>query len=186
VALYYYFISTLPALSYGAQAPWSAEQFRDMAASMLNKEDAALLPYCSLELPEDGVLPKTSSPFINEWYVMLHTMRYTLAHERAAKLKRANPVEDDNSSQRMHQTVMSAVAMSDPLEAEEHIDKECWGALDSLEGLNHFSVNTVYAYLLKLRLLERHAKFAAEKGFTEYKSLYSSILDKGEHPNDRN
>jgi hypothetical protein len=41
----------------------------------------------------------------------------------------------------------------------------------------NFDRSTIYAYLLKLMILERRASFKTEIGFTEYKSLYASILE---------
>jgi len=38
-------------------------------------------------------------------------------------------------------------------------------------------VNNIYAYYLKLLLLERRQSFNTEKGFAEYKTLYAEILE---------
>jgi len=40
----------------------------------------------------------------------------------------------------------------------------------------------MYAYLLKLRLLERQGAFKPEEGFSRYKELYASILAAAEKP----
>ena len=70
----------------------------------------------------------------------------------------------------------AAVATESPLEAEFVLDKARWDAIEGLQGIDNFDRNIVYAYLLKLILLERHQAFKVEEGFTEYKSLYASIL----------
>jgi hypothetical protein len=73
--------------------------------------------------------------------------------------------------------VKAAAAAESPLEAELLLDKARWDAIEVLQGINYFDRNTIYAYLLKLFLLERREAFQVEEGFTEYKSLYATILD---------
>jgi hypothetical protein len=70
----------------------------------------------------------------------------------------------------------AAVALESPLEAEFFLDQARWNAIEVLQGLQYFSVNTIYAYLLKLRLMERRALFKLEDGFAEYKGLYAAIM----------
>jgi hypothetical protein len=71
----------------------------------------------------------------------------------------------------------NAAALESPLEAELYIDKARWDAIENLQGIGYFDSNVVFAYLLKLLLLERRALFKAEEGFAEYKRIYASILD---------
>jgi hypothetical protein len=71
----------------------------------------------------------------------------------------------------------AALAMDSPLEAELFLDKGRWDFIESQQGLDYFGRNTVYAYLLKLFILERRSLFRAEEGFTEYKGLYAAIME---------
>jgi hypothetical protein len=71
----------------------------------------------------------------------------------------------------------AALAMDSPLEAELFLDKSRWDLIESLQGLDYFGRNTVYAYLLKLFLLERRSLFRAEEGFAEYKGLYAAVME---------
>jgi hypothetical protein len=71
----------------------------------------------------------------------------------------------------------AAMALDNPLEAELFLDKARWDAIETLRGLQYFNRNTIYAYLLKLLLLERRSAFKTEEGFTEYKGLYASIME---------
>jgi hypothetical protein len=68
-----------------------------------------------------------------------------------------------------------------PLEAEYHIDKARWNAIDALVGFNYFNRNYIYAYFLKILLLERQQLFTIEKGFAEYKSLYAEIIESADN-----
>ena len=49
---------------------------------------------------------------------------------------------------------------------------------EDFQGLDTFSENAMYAYLLKLLLLERRSAFNTEEGFKEYKELYNAILER--------
>jgi len=57
------------------------------------------------------------------------------------------------------------------------LDKARWSAIESLQGVEYFDRNTIFAYLLKLLILERRSAMQPETGFSEYKSLYASIMD---------
>ena len=71
-----------------------------------------------------------------------------------------------------------AVAAADsPLEGEVLVDRARWSAIEMLQGNDYFDRNTIFAYMLKLLILERRALFQVELGFSEYKSLYASILE---------
>jgi hypothetical protein len=76
-------------------------------------------------------------------------------------------------------TAKAAVAMTSPLEAELFLDKARWDAIEAFQGLDYFNRNTIYAYLLKLLLMERRSLFKTEEGFAEYKGLYASIMEAG-------
>jgi hypothetical protein len=70
----------------------------------------------------------------------------------------------------------AAASMDSPLEAELFLDKSRWDAIGIFQGLDYFGQNTIYAYLLKLLLMERRSFFRSEEGFAEYKELYASIM----------
>jgi hypothetical protein len=70
-----------------------------------------------------------------------------------------------------------ALSMESPLEAELYLDRARWDAVRALEGFDYFSRDRVYAYLIKLLLLERHDLFKAEEGYEEYNNIYASIMN---------
>jgi hypothetical protein len=71
----------------------------------------------------------------------------------------------------------AALGFESPLEAELFLDKSRWDTIESLQGIDYFSRNTIFGYLLKLLLLERRSLFRAEEGFVEYKGLYASVME---------
>jgi hypothetical protein len=175
---YYYFVATLPSLSYGDKPPVSSEEFREQCNSILHPDDAALLKYCYYDpkLVVETVQP-TGSAFIDLLMLRERVLVLNLAFIRAAKLKRPSPGDPPHDVPRAEARGKTAFEMDDPLEATIYIDEGRWGALDDMVGLNLFGVNNIFAYLMKLQLLERRQHFSAEKGAVEYQNRYDSILN---------
>jgi hypothetical protein len=169
----------------------SSEAFKDLAKSMLSASDAVLLDLVGLDPeprsseaveqgPSYSVPPRScGSVFIDGWREWERTLRLNLAKQRAAKTKRENATlaEIPGSPPDAVLVAGRAIAAAEsPLDGEMLIDRARWNAIEVLQGMDYFSVNTVLAYLLKLILLERRASFQTETGFAEYKSLYASIM----------
>jgi len=175
---YYYFAATLPWLNYDDKPPMSSEEFRNQCYALLKPSDAALLRFCYYDpmLAVETVQP-TGSDFIDLFMARERTLNLNLAFLRAAKLKRPSPGDPPHEVPRAEAVAKAAFDMNDPLEATIYIDKARWGALDAMIGLNSFGVNNIYAFLMKLQLLERRQKFDAEKGVAAYRELYNSILN---------
>jgi hypothetical protein len=157
------------------------EAFKELAKPLLNADDAALLDVISLEpagLSSANQAPPCGSDFIDQWREWERALRLNLARRRAVKVKRENAAlaEPPVVPALAATAAQGAVAAASPLEAEIFLDKARWSAIESLQGVDYFNRNTVFAYLLKLLILERNASFQTETGFSEYKSLYASIL----------
>ena len=178
---YYYFAAQLPYLIYGQAVPMTSEAFREMARSAMGPGEAAALDLCTLE-PVLGT--KVSAQFIKDWYNWEEVLRQNLARNRSQKLKRENtdPSDAPEYPADAAATAKTALTMESPLEAELFLDKARWNAIDIFQGINYFSENTIYAYLLKLQLMERRQAFNTEEGFAEYKTLYASILENAGEP----
>jgi hypothetical protein len=168
----------------------SSAAFRALAESSMDPADAGLLAACTLDPdprperadqgPSYGEIPGPSGcNFIDQWRQWERTLRLCLARFRAQKTKRegGSPVDPPEYPADAAAAAKAAMAMDNPLEAEFFLDKARWDAIDALQGLQYFSRNTIYAYLLKLLLLERRSAFKTEEGFTEYKGLYASIME---------
>lgn len=116
------------------------------------------------------------SDFINGWRRRERSLTLVLAQLRAARLKTESPPVEHWDMDAENQA-KAAIAMDNPLEAELFLDKGRWDAVESLLKNTYFGVNAVYAYMLKLQLIERRAAFKTEEGFAEYKTLYASIME---------
>ena len=191
---YYYLAAQLPYLVYGQGVPMSSAAFKDLARDKMSSADAAALDYCTLD-PEPLAVeaagavsatgatyaepaPRTSSEFINRWKEWERVLRLNLARNRAQKLKRdAGTVTDAPEYPADAATVAkNAQTIESPLEAEIFLDKARWDAIESFQGISMFSEDAIYAYLLKLLLMERRTAFKTEEGLNEYKALYAAIL----------
>ena len=175
---YYYFVATLPSIIYGEKPPMSSAEFTEQCINLLHPEDAALLKYCRYD-PVMAVetIDPTGSDFIDLLMLRERVLALNLAFVRAAKLKRPSPEDPPHDVPRAEARGKAAFDMDDPLEATIYIDQGRWGALDEMVGLDLFGVNNIYAYLLKLQLMERRELFETEKGSAAYTQLYDNILN---------
>ncbi|MDR0612407.1 MAG: DUF2764 domain-containing protein [Dysgonamonadaceae bacterium] len=141
------------------------------------RKDFKLLKYCVCGIHDEAEpFRAVDSAFIDKWRKRERSLIHAMAQLRAARLKTdAPPVEHwDMDAENQAKT---AVSMDNPLEAELFLDKGRWEAVERLQQNAYFGVNAVYAYMLKLLLIERRAAFKTEEGFDEYKTLYASIME---------
>ena len=171
---YYYLVAQLPCLIYEQKPPMSSTAFKDMAKSLMEEKDSELFDNLSIG---DEKQTSTGCDFIDNWQDWEHTLRLNLAKQRAIKIKRDLPSESPVYSVEPAAAASKAIDEYSPLEGEILLDKARWRAINSLVGSVYFHRNNIYAYYLKLILLERRQAFNADIGFTEYKSLYASILE---------
>jgi hypothetical protein len=183
VGSYYYLAAQLPYLIYGQQTPMTSSAFRDLARLSMSEEEGAILNFCVLE-PKCFPPSESTSVFINRWQEWDGVLRYNLGKNRAIKLKRDAGSLGDAPEFPVDAAAVAktALAMESPLEAEIFLDKARWAAIDAFQGINVFSETAMYAYLLKLLLMERGQAFKVEEGFSEYKTLYASILEGAGEP----
>ncbi|GAB6391203.1 MAG: DUF2764 family protein [Treponematales bacterium] len=201
---YYYLAAQLPYLIYGQSVPMSSEAFAGLASTALSPEDAALLVACSLDPDPAASSSAGGKPayaeeaapsgcgFLDNWREWERALRLNMARFRLQRTKRegANLADAPAHPSDAVAAAKAASAIESPLEAEIFLDKARWGAIENLQGIQYFHRNTIYAYLLKLRLMERRLQFRTEEGFAEYKGLYAAIMSAAEGQsgvsNDRN
>lgn len=175
---YYFLVAQLPSLAYGQPAPMSSGAFRDLCRASLSPEDLAPLDCVGPGFAGGGE-EGASCAFLDAWQEWERAVKCNLARYRSQKLKRegAQAVEAPDYPVDAVAAAKAAVSMDSPLEGELFLDKARWDAIGGFQGLEYFGVNAVYAYLLKLELMERRAQFNVEDGFAEYKGLYASIVE---------
>jgi hypothetical protein len=159
----------------------SSSSFKALATEQMSTGDSALLECCTLDPNPSAATyaeqaSRTPSAFINRWKEWERALRLNLAYNRQLKLKREGTFDAPGFPSDAVLAAKNALGTESPLEAELILDKARWDAIESFQGLDIFSENAMYAYLLKLLLMERKAAFKTEEGFDEYKGLYAAIL----------
>jgi hypothetical protein len=142
----------------------------------MNAGDFALLDACVLE-PKPG--KATGSNLIDSWLGWEKSLRLNLAHNRSQRLRRDSAVLPEAPSDPLDASTLAKLVMSldSPLEAENSLDLARWAAIERFQGFDYFGRDTLYAYFLKLLMLERKSLFRAEEGFMEYKKIYASVME---------
>jgi len=177
---YYYFIAQLPSLVYEQKPPMTSAHFKELASDLLEDGDLKVMDY--LAFNDAFSDEKGACAFVNNWKNWERALKLNLAKERALKLKKDFQLTDiPFFPQEASAAAAKAVGEKSPLDGEFLLDKARWNAIDSIAGGDYFSVNNVYAYYLKLLLLERRQSFNTEKGFAEYKTLYAEILESAQN-----
>ncbi|GHT66128.1 hypothetical protein FACS1894110_09280 [Spirochaetia bacterium] len=182
---YYYLVAQLPSLSYGQAAPMGSKAFIDLCKTALSAEDSSLLGFCTLDpwsFVPAAVAESAVPEFFAKWYAWERTLRLNLARYRASRVKRDVPADVNDYPADAAAAAKAASAMDSPLEAEIFLDEARWQAIEAFQGLDYFDRNTVYAYLLKLLLMERRSAFRADEGFSEYKGLYAAVMEAARGP----
>jgi hypothetical protein len=154
----------------------------------MNEEDKAQLDRCSFDIgreeasllpPGPGEEAALSSPFIREWREWERVLRLNLEHHRSQRLKKESSGDAPEYPAGAASAAKAAASLDSPLDAELLLDKARWDAIETYQGLDNFGSDSLFAYLLKLILMERRSSFKIEEGFAEYKTLYDSIVKSG-------
>ena len=173
---YYYFVASLPHINYGDKPPVSSQEFKEQCANFLSKHDMTLIQYCRYDARLAVETTATGSVFIDTILLRERSLNLTLASLRAARLNRPSPGEPPHDVPRAEAVAKTAFDMEDPLDAALFIDRARWGVLEEMVGINYFSVNNIFAYFMKIQLLERKQLFDIQKGSQSYRDLYNAIL----------
>ncbi|MCR4579630.1 MAG: DUF2764 domain-containing protein [Treponema sp.] len=174
---YYYLVSQLPNISAAetkAALPLTGEQFRELAGRFISEDEKKILEKLSLVPPME--LEATGSAFLDTWYEKERNLRCALAQIRAQKLKKDSIPLPPGCTADIVTAARTAVGMDSPLSAEQFLYDYRLRLLDDLRPLDAFSIDAVYAYGLRLILVERMRKFEVENGKTSYHKIYDTIL----------
>ena len=175
---YYYLVSQLPNIS-GAEGksalPLSSSAFKELCSRFLSEDEKLQVQGLSLVPPKEK--SSTGSVFLDTWYEKERSLRYALAQIRAQKMKKDVSVLPGGVTADIIQAARTAVGMDSPLSAEQFLFDYRIRLLDEIRPLDSFSVDAVYAYGIKLLLVERMKKFDADIGKTSYHKIYDNILE---------
>ena len=175
---YYYLVSQLPNISSGeskANLPMNTDQFREVAGRFITPKEKTVLEGLSLVPPME--ISPTGSAFLDVWYEKERNLRCALAQIRAQKMKKDSVPLPPGCTADIISAARTAVGMDSPLSAEQFLYDYRLRLLDDLRPLDAFSIDAVYAYGIRLMLVERMRKFEVENGKTSYHKIYDEILD---------
>ena len=175
---YYYLVSQLPNISSAeskSALPLTSESFREIASRFISEKEKSILN--GLSLVPSMELNATGSKFLDIWYEKERNLRCALAQIRAQKLKKDTFPLPAGCTADIISAARTAVGMDSPLSAEQFLYEYRLRLLDDLRPLDAFSIDAVYAYGIRLMLVERMRKFEVENGKTSYHKIYDEILD---------
>ena len=174
----YYLMSQLPSLDGIADnipMPVTEERFIELCERFLGKK--ALEEIRSLTLSPKPDHEKSSSALIEAWNEGESDLRFALAKVRADKMKKPFNTENKPLSNELLRVANTAVEMESPLGAEKYLSEYRLAFFESLRPLDTFSLDFVFYYGLKLKLILRIRQFDAELGEAAYRNIYNSVLN---------
>jgi hypothetical protein len=165
---YYYFAASLPSLKIDGALPMSVADFQDMCqAHLAPRHRCAMQALLSDET-------EATHPFVRAWRTLDAQIRNAVARYRATKrrIEPATVVRQGIPFEGLaEKAVTDAFALTDPLQRELAIDRFRWDQLGSLAGFDMFSLESILAYGLRLKIVERWAALSEERGRTRAEDL---------------
>jgi len=174
---YYYLVSQLPNISAAeskSALPLSSAGYKELCCRFISDKEKAIIEGLSLVPPKDAL--STGSNFLDIWYEKERYLRFALAQIRAQKMKKDPVSLPAGLTADILQAARTAVGMDSPYSAEQYLFEYRIKLLDELKPLDSFTIDAVYAYGIKLLLVERMKKFDVENGKASYHNIYDKIL----------
>ncbi len=172
----YYLISQLPSLdglSENAPLPITEGRFWELCSRILDNKAMQELERLTIIPPQTP--EKSASALIEAWNEGERALRLALGKARAEKMNK--PFEAPLVPNDVQKTANSAVEIENPLEAERFLLQYRLKFLESLRPMDNFSLDFIFYYGLKLKLLERIGRFDNKVGEATYYHIYNAIVD---------
>ena len=173
----YYLISQLPSLdavSDSAPLPITQERFDELCARHLDQKSQRVLEQLTLLPSRDCAAGEAG--FAQAWNGAERGLRLALAKIRAEKMKKTFDTQKVILSPEQLKAAAEAPALEDPLEAEKYLNRFRLAFLETLRPMDPFSLDYVFYYGIKLKLLQRIRSFDTEAGTAAYRNIYDSII----------
>lgn len=172
---YFYLVSSLPLLKLGEEPPVSSEEFFRSCDGVLSESD-----YADMRCILEGRLDDATSDFVQKWRDMDTQLRNMLARERAAdrKLDPSPYIKSHNGYEIvMDQAAEQAMSMDNPLDRELFLDRTRWHQLDELALDDDFGAGAVFAFALKLKIVERWAAMDTDTGNLRVEKILEHYME---------
>jgi hypothetical protein len=155
-------VASLPLLDFDGEPPMSPEAFLEYCQTLLAPDDLDTLSKIVA-----GRLGEVDHPAIQAYAARETQLRNAVARVRAGRagVDAQRYVRDHAGWQvAVEDAVAHAMAMGDPLQRERMLDRLRWQQLDEVAGMPAFGEQAVYAYALRLRILERWSQLSEQRG----------------------
>jgi len=162
-----YLISSLPSLDLNSAPPIGIAEFQQRCAEWLSAKECAAIA----ALLEDQEI---DHPFVRAWRDKESIMRNAIVHIRARAAGKDPSLYlryAHGCDKKIESDVEDAVEHHDPLQMEREIDAIRWETVEELQGSDPLSINTLYAYAVKLGLVTRWSKLNKEEGWEAFDKL---------------
>lgn len=177
---YYFLVASLPMLALGTPPPITMEEFQSRCQSALSSSDLSEL---ETVLGED-LLPGKSE-FSQEWYRRETQLRNAVVRVRGGRLG----VEPKNYLREhsgfdvsIEKAVTDAYTKPNPMERELALDRSRWQIADEIALSQPFSLSSVLAYAVKIKIAYRWEKLSEEAGQERLKELITLNMSRWESP----
>ncbi len=141
------------------------QQFVGECALHLSEKDYATLTKLMANDPD--IQAAAEGPFARVWLSRSRQLLFTLARRRAARWSTQAPEMTNDLadfSADIERRTEDAAQTANPFEREKALDAMLWHELDELEISQPFSNKTVFAYGLKLKMVQRRAAMTEPAG----------------------
>ncbi|MFH1868913.1 MAG: DUF2764 family protein [Candidatus Omnitrophota bacterium] len=150
---YYYLAASLPYLILGKAQPLAKEDFLSECKKWLSASDFSRLESIDIESLD---ITANDLPLLAGWKRFDMSLRTELADFRKKRRK--------EKERPAPASLKDIFEKENPLLMERAIAQKRWNFIEECEFGNHFDLNFLTLYFLKLQILERITKFDKEKG----------------------
>jgi len=159
---YVYLVASLPHLELAGAPPFTSAELLFSCGGVLRQDH-----WEDLRAIVGGAPRDVRSPEARRLVDAETQLRNALARIRAQRAgveyaARSHP--HSPFDMRVEQVAARALAIEDPLERELVLDRHRWALLDEVASQPAFGVQAVFAYALKLRIVEKWAALSDEDG----------------------
>ncbi|MBI5415599.1 MAG: DUF2764 family protein [Candidatus Omnitrophica bacterium] len=173
---YYYFVASLPPLSFEGKMPVSVEAFLQDCRRLLPEDDSAVME--RLLTQEESSL-ETRNALLRAWVDFSRGLRNELVWWRANLLHKdpsrylrgERPSEPSLTAQ-----VQQALKLEDLGEAEHFLNRMKWHFLDDLVLGHYFDIEFLFVYGLKLKMLQQYQEYISAEGKKVFQELQTMQL----------
>ena len=174
---YYYFISSLPTLSFGSKPPLTVKKFLEDCENLLSEEDYGDILKAFQDNVEDL---QAGNATLKKWQHFIKSFRTEAVWSRVSHVEHKNPLDYIRGGRTSNSLIVyflaEAAKAPDPLSAEKILDEAKWNYLDEISIHHYFDFDLLVIYALKLKILARYQKIESSAGEAIFKKYKKEAL----------